>query len=317
MQIDADRWQEYFDRAGLLVMAATAAGFGGSWFWLFDHAAHFRLQYLLALIFLAWATFLARRYRRALLYVSFAAVNLAVILPLCLPPPTLPERNAPHLRVLSINVLSTNNSYDSVTHCIRKAGADFVVLQEVTPRWLRSLEPLRSEYPHIEACAEEGYSGIALLSRHPFTHAEIVRFGDGTFPAVMGQFEIAGRRLAILGVHPPRPGGSWRADCREVQFAKIPEYLARLDGAKIVTGDLNSTPWSCYFQRLLREADLHDSAQGRGVQPTWPACLFPLQIPIDHCLLSPDLHTLDRRVGPFVGSDHQPLLVDFTFAQKG
>jgi endonuclease/exonuclease/phosphatase (EEP) superfamily protein YafD len=89
----------------------------------------------------------------------------------------------------------------------------------------------------------------------------------------------------------------------------------------IVIGDLNATPWSYAFSRLLRDADLIDSTRGFGVQPTWrtrygpvggmPA--WPLQIPIDHCLHSAGLATIAREIGPACGSNHFPLLVVLRF----
>jgi endonuclease/exonuclease/phosphatase (EEP) superfamily protein YafD len=36
-----------------------------------------------------------------------------------------------------------------------------------------------------------------------------------------------------------------------------------------------------------------------------------MSVPIDHCLVSPEITILDRRLGPAVGSDHYPLIVDF------
>jgi endonuclease/exonuclease/phosphatase (EEP) superfamily protein YafD len=42
--------------------------------------------------------------------------------------------------------------------------------------------------------------------------------------------------------------------------------------------------------------------------------LAVLRIPIDHCLVSPSVAIVDRRVGPPVGSDHLPVFVDFAIS---
>jgi endonuclease/exonuclease/phosphatase (EEP) superfamily protein YafD len=44
---------------------------------------------------------------------------------------------------------------------------------------------------------------------------------------------------------------------------------------------------------------------------TYPSPLpWPLRIPIDHALVSPELAGAVRRTGPHLGSDHRPLLIE-------
>jgi len=77
-------------------------------------------------------------------------------------------------------------------------------------------------------------------------------------------------------------------------------------------GDLNSSSWSPAFRDLLRDAGLRDTRLGRGVQSTWPAWLPMVQIPIDHALVSPGVRVHGRFVGDRVGSDHLPVVLDFS-----
>jgi endonuclease/exonuclease/phosphatase (EEP) superfamily protein YafD len=83
-------------------------------------------------------------------------------------------------------------------------------------------------------------------------------------------------------------------------------------GALVLLGDLNTTSWSPHFRDLINTAGLKDSRAGFGIQPTWPAGTPPLWIPLDHCLVSPEIKVHDRRVGPNVGSDHFPVIVEFS-----
>ena len=57
------------------------------------------------------------------------------------------------------------------------------------------------------------------------------------------------------------------------------------------------------------------SRLGFGVQATWPSVyrIPPMMIPIDHCLVSPDVRVVGRRVGPHIGSDHLPVIVELQF----
>ena len=78
----------------------------------------------------------------------------------------------------------------------------------------------------------------------------------------------------------------------------------------VLLGDLNCTVWSPYFGRLVRDSGLKDSSRGWGVQPSWPAGNWLLRIPIDHCLHSPEVRVVRRGIGPDVGSDHFPVIVE-------
>jgi endonuclease/exonuclease/phosphatase (EEP) superfamily protein YafD len=79
----------------------------------------------------------------------------------------------------------------------------------------------------------------------------------------------------------------------------------------MVVGDLNATPWSWPFRNLLATGRLRNSQVGFGVQPSFAASSNPLfRVPIDHLVYSDALLVRQRRLGPRLGSDHFPLLVD-------
>jgi endonuclease/exonuclease/phosphatase (EEP) superfamily protein YafD len=99
---------------------------------------------------------------------------------------------------------------------------------------------------------------------------------------------------------------------RNRQLVEIARFLAAQTGPLVLLGDLNTTPWNFYFQRLLADSGLRSSAEGRGYQASWPGAPFLLRIPLDHVLLSPELRVVRREIGPDVGSDHLPVIVEFT-----
>jgi endonuclease/exonuclease/phosphatase (EEP) superfamily protein YafD len=81
---------------------------------------------------------------------------------------------------------------------------------------------------------------------------------------------------------------------------------------KILVGDLNTSLWSPYYAHLIRQTGLDNARRGFGLLPTWPAYMpWPfLMIPIDHCLVSPDIGVIKMRTGRNIGSDHLPIVVD-------
>ena len=96
-------------------------------------------------------------------------------------------------------------------------------------------------------------------------------------------------------------------------FAALAKEIRTGDGPRtILAGDLNCTPWSYWFRRLLRESQLSNSAHGRGLNITWtPLRIAVCGLPIDHVLVGSEIRVSRRFVGPYLGSDHRPVVVDF------
>jgi endonuclease/exonuclease/phosphatase (EEP) superfamily protein YafD len=87
-----------------------------------------------------------------------------------------------------------------------------------------------------------------------------------------------------------------------LQLDGVGQYLQSLESPKLLLGDLNITMWSPYYQQLTRKTGLKNARDGFGILPSWPTSshrrpflnglISMLAIPIDHCLLSPDLSVL-------------------------
>jgi endonuclease/exonuclease/phosphatase (EEP) superfamily protein YafD len=155
-----------------------------------------------------------------------------------------------------------------------------------------------------------------MISKIPFTSSAVVFISNVGIPSVVGMMEIDGVPLTVLGTHPLRPGNKEYNRMRDVQLDATPAFLKQIETPILVLGDLNTTPWSFRFKRLLRDTGLLDSSKGRGIQPTWPTFWSFLRIPIDHCLHSPQLSILRKEIGPHVGSDHFPVIVDFALSGR-
>jgi len=108
------------------------------------------------------------------------------------------------------------------------------------------------------------------------------------------------------------PVSAAHAACRSGQLADLAAVCASAAKPLVVVGDLNMTPWSPYFGRLLREGGLRDGRAGHGLRPTWPAFFRPLLIPIDHCLVSGEVGVDGFETGPALRSDHRPIIVDLS-----
>ena len=98
---------------------------------------------------------------------------------------------------------------------------------------------------------------------------------------------------------------------RNDQLAALPAVVKEQKYPVLLIGDLNTTPWSSHFKRLVNKSGLKNSMKGFGHQPSWPSDQFFLRIPLDHILHAPEIAIHNRMILKDVGSDHFPVIVDF------
>ena len=298
------------EAAGALGCLATIIGWLGSLHWTLALFSHFRVQYALGLGILALLLTLMGARRSAALTAVFCLVNIVVIAPgyFSNSASTITTRG-PELRVLTQNVNINQGDPADVAAFLRTEDAGLVALQETDERWQEMLEALTDVYPHRLIVNRADNFGIALLSKWPFESIESFYPASVELPSIRALVNVHGVRLRVVATHPPPPVGPVFAQHHRAIMAALVQEFSEQD-ASIFLGDLNTTRWGHSFRELLDRSGLKDSSAGFGVQPTWPMQFWPLLIPIDHVLCSPQLKVLDRRTGPRVGSDHLAVIVD-------
>ncbi len=291
----------------------TLAAFGARHDWRLELLCHFRVQYFWGLFMASVAMTVTAQRRAALAAFVLALVNSALIVPLYFGPAP-PAASAPSTRALSINVRFLNDDYDRTIAMVRREQPDFALFLEVTPQWSAALRALDGEYPFSQVLPRRDAAGIALYSRVPIEQFEVRGRATIGLPTFTATLALRDGLLTLLGTHPASPGSPEHFAMRNRQFEALGRWAREADGAVMVLGDLNSTSWSPYFSDMLRAGNLLDSRRGFGVEPTWPNLPLPLRIPIDHCLVSGQIAIHARRVGGAVGSDHRPIVVDFSLS---
>ncbi|MBI4243822.1 MAG: endonuclease/exonuclease/phosphatase family protein [Planctomycetes bacterium] len=278
--------------------------------WVFDLFSHFRFQYfwLLLLTLLIYITF--KRYRMALVTVIFAGINIVDIFPYYFGREY--TDNPTVYKTAFINLRTSNDSYSSVLDFINQNKPDFLLIAEVNTAWFNTLKPLTNIYKHHLAKIRDDNFGVLFLSRFPIAGGKIFYFEHGNIPAVDANIKLESATIRIVGIHLMPPIGSARAKIRNKQFEEIIGKVSDSRESVILIGDLNTTSWSPYFKTLLEKTGLKDSRKGFGIQPTWPTFYPPFLIPLDHCLVSKGIVILNRQTGPYIGSDHYPILIEFT-----
>ena len=300
--------------AGVLTVFAIAVGWCGRLWWRLELASHFRVQYLVILFSVGTALLTARRVRVGAAFLVLATLCSVPVAPMIVSGVAPAAGSSIFYRAILINVHTANQDRELVVQFIKEYEPDFVLLEEVDAQWLEDIDELNAIYPYVVAQPRSDNFGIALFSKHAFSNSEIVYIGNADVPSILARLDVGGRGVTVLGTHPLPPADKEYSMLRNEQLARLSEFTEQYDSPFILMGDLNMTPWSPYFRKLCKETGLVNSSRGHGIVATWPTDLWPLRIPIDHFLHTPDLIVLSKKKGATVGSDHFPLIVDFVFA---
>ena len=289
---------------------ATLLGYLGGLWWVFDLFSHFRVQYAALAAFVLAIGLAARFWLLCGGAALVLAVNGSSIAPLYGAPVPGITGGQP-LTVLMLNANIYGGDPKKVGKLLVETTPDIVVLAEVDERWLTALGTALARYPYRLLAPRSTPFGIALLSTRPLADKALLHAGSVAFPSVIATVDWAGKPLTIVGAHPPPPFNVKMAHQRDAQLSGLAQMLGKQERLLLV-GDLNATPWSHGYRALVEPTGLKNCAQGRGVLPTWPTHFWPLGIPIDHCLASPQIPIRRFWIGPDVGSDHAPIFIELS-----
>lgn len=274
-----------------------------------DSFAHFRLHFLVVLGLSCLI----------ILVLSHGTVRFTalVVMVVCAGWLTVETRKGPpqdgpraDLRVVQFNLNYRNWKIDQVSAELIRYDADVITLQEVTPAHEATLR-LISTYPHQTHCFfRDRIGGVSILSKHALSSVDCAN-GQGLVAAVV---DAPGGAVTVASIHTYWP---WPFS----QHAQVDAWLPRLSqktGPMIVAGDFNAAPWS---HAVAKVAKASRTAVVPGLRLTIDVGVFPIvpdvPIPIDHVLLSDELCASSAYVGPEMGSDHYPVIVEVKRSATG
>jgi endonuclease/exonuclease/phosphatase (EEP) superfamily protein YafD len=319
------RSHKHWKRAAFLLAAGIVAvvapltlvpRFG--WFYPVELFSHFQVQYLVAAVVCAVVLAGLGRWRWCIAAAGCALVAATAVGPF---QSSLGGGGAAHatpgpegdetLRLLLANVLVGNRQHDRVLDLVAEADADVLVFQEVNDRWMEALAELEGDYPYTVGMARQDAFGIVVFSRLPLQDAECRSLGEAGRPSTVMDLTLDGTPVTIVATHPRHPLSPRSFAQRNDQLGAVGALARDRTRPLILIGDLNVTMWSPWSRRLCAGAQLTNARRGFGVMPSWPTFLPPImRLPIDHCLVSDELVVTGCRLGPAIGSDHRPLIVD-------
>jgi endonuclease/exonuclease/phosphatase (EEP) superfamily protein YafD len=297
--------------ASLAVILALVSllAYLGRFFWIFDNVASFRPQLTAGLALATMLLLLGRWPKMAALLGVVTVINAASLVPLFIPAAT--RGAVSDLRILSFNLLSDNENFDEVVDYISSIDADLVVLHEASLPWEEAIAESGLDYRVTVTRHPEDIFGSLVLTRG---EARVASFGFRLADPRAVEVRFSDR-LAVLAIHPLSPSTSRRTRLRDQQLALAANWVNRQATPAAVVGDFNAGPFSYPYRRLRAETGLADSIRGYGLENSFPARAWPIfRVSIDHLLYSDGVAIVDRTLGPSLGSDHFPLVVDLSLS---
>jgi endonuclease/exonuclease/phosphatase (EEP) superfamily protein YafD len=215
----------------------SLAAFLGRWIWWLDVLANFRAQYVVGLAVLGLIVVLSRWRKTGYAVLGVALVNLLVVLPLYLGSPAKATVEASAIRVMSFNLLSTNERYTEVIEYIEGVDPDLILLHEASRPWEVAMEAAELDYQIIRPRSEDLIFGTLVLVKGDAVEAVSYGFAASSARAVELTYTPEGwtTTLSILGTHPLAPQTASAPIC------VMPNWVSPESGHPIETERLSSS----------------------------------------------------------------------------
>jgi vancomycin resistance protein VanJ len=228
----------------------------------------------------------------------------------------------PRLKIMTYNVLFSNEDFDAIADSIRATGPDIVGFEELTGAHEVLPPLLASEYPYATFSRDVKINGVGLISRYPIESAERIPLPPLNL-AMQAVLNVDGRRLRVFVVHltpnnyplsqmPARAAERFAARAGETR--QLAAELSTLDGPAVLLCDCNLTDTSEAYRTL--NAVLGDSFReagwglGHTIQPFGAPVAFQR---IDYVWHSREFFAASAGVGQPGGSDHHPVWAELVW----
>lgn len=300
----------------LALIAVTIASLTARLHWTLELFSHFRWQYVMsaaATIPLCW---LCGRRFFAIACCAVLSVHLAALLQQRFATVGRVPADGHTLRIVSFNVYFKNDGYREVMDYVLRVSPDVLCLYETTPAWEHGLAPLKARYAFALFSGDGPHSGIACMSRIVPTKIVPPTPDSGLAPWMQLDLESRGVRFEVVAAHLSLPFGSAGSAARNRQLQILARQLRKQSEPVLLVGDFNLSPYSPFSSDFVADSRLSDCSRGRPPDPTWPTGFAPLWIQIDRCFTAGDLAVARYAVGPAIGSDHYPVVIDFALRQS-
>jgi endonuclease/exonuclease/phosphatase (EEP) superfamily protein YafD len=305
--------------AVLIITTIISVSIPFLWAYPFELLSNFRVYYLLVAGGLVFASLIGK-YKRihatlpCWLSLGLFVFNSAWIIPWYLP--QAPQRAAgERLRVLTFNINTQNDQWQAIAQAVQTLKPDIATIIETSSQATQELSQRLTTLPFVYRTSG---GGITVFSRFPLLSPTSQKFSSGT--VLVTSLKVNQKVIKLIAAHPIVPIKARLFSRRNALLAELTTYLQQQPEPLIFLGDLNLTPWSPFYSRLVNKTGLHNTRLGFGIEPSWiePATHvhYPngitalIKIPIDHIFVSRNFRVVNCRTKPAANSDHRMLWSD-------
>lgn len=280
--------------------------FFSKYFLISELLSHFQVFYLCCALFGAVLAFLLKNTKYIIIHSILIVYILSLLIPFYISGNKNEKNHKAILSVYQANVKFSNQESKVLLKQIEEYKPDIVLLIETGELWDKNTLELKKYYPY-EFKSLKGVFGFILYSKFPIKSCKLLDF-ETSIDCIDALLDWNGKTIRIIGAHPPPPMGGEFHKIRNIHLQRFIQLIEpKKDIPTIIVGDLNITPWSYYYNKLIDEANLVSTRNGFGILGSWPSSL-PYKIPIDHCLVTKQFGILNTRVLSSIHSDHLPML---------
>ncbi|HSM42720.1 MAG TPA: endonuclease/exonuclease/phosphatase family protein [Afifellaceae bacterium] len=293
----------------------------------YDVVNHFRILFTLPALLLAVLAFVAKARAAAAITLAALLVHAFAIVPEVYAGWSSPavESRPNRFKLVTFNVAFRLTDAQKLRRFIEAERPDVLVMQEVLGKGVATVDALKDLMPYRSHCMNEQVCDLALLSRHPIVAGDIKRAtlvgpNPNRTRLVRADLDIGdltgkpGRTVTVLTTHLAWPLPQER---QQTQFRQLAKLVSALDTVNtILAGDFNYTPWSFALKHFDAAIPLTRVTRSFHSWPTRQTIAgismpFPL-LPIDHVFAGSRFRAESVRRGPYLGSDHYPVIVEFS-----
>lgn len=317
--------------AGMAILAAF--GFASPILDVFNHIQ--AVLFIGCALGLFVAPLAGRTPRRRALLLALAGTGLAcsalIVVPEIVaglePRPARPTDGRPVIRLMTNNVFALNLDMQRLAGVIAAEKPDIVVLQEFFDDQAGLLMPLiGKDYPYRAECRGGKRANMALYARLPFTQVQDGGcpddiYSDQRIAHLIAQFTLPdGTAFSVMTTHLDWPAP--KIARQQGEFAALAELVAAHPEPLILVGDFNSASWSYALRDFAAATHLDRQDHALLTYPllwwyfgAWrPTLPF---LPLDHIFTKGPVIAHDVHMAAQTGSDHLPLVMDFSVAPGG